>query len=378
VAGANLEESCVQYQDQRLEEGGAVRAARGEVFVRSLIAGIGALLLAAPVSGHHSDSGLDLDTLVTVEGTVTDFSWRNPHVYFTVEATDEEGTQVEWTIQMASVATVSRMGWTSDSLAVGDQVAIGAYPARDGRAYAKFLSIEKSDGIALPTSFDSETGEVLLSAPEVTASTTTLEGKWMADGSALNEYPGRLDGLTRALLRLTEDGRARQAAYDENSDENPELRCVGRPTPAMIVYTDLYPLQIEFSEAEKTIAIRSQFFDEERTVYVDGRGHPEGQRFHEGHSIGWWEGNTLVIDTRHFTDHRSPYQNGIPSGAQKHVMERYQLNEDGTRMIVEFTLEDPEYILEPMTHTRELIYSPQADMSPFNCDPESTRRFRAR
>jgi hypothetical protein len=44
-------------------------------------------------------------------------------------------------------------------------------------------------------------------------------------------------------------------------------------------------------------------------------------------------------------------------------------------MIVEFMLEDPDYIAAPMTHTRELVYTPDADMSPFNCDLESTRRF---
>ena len=343
---------------------------------RSILTAFAAsVLLVSSTSGHHSDAALDLSTLVTIEGEVTDFSWRNPHVYFTVTATDEQGRPTEWTVQMASVSTVSRMGWTSDSLAVGDRVSVGAYPARDGRPYAKFLSIDRADGVVMPTAFDNETGEVRLASPEVTASTTTIEGKWMAD-PATDTYPGRLEGLTRALLKLNERAQAAQAAYDENSDENPELRCIGRPTPAMIVYTDLYPLQIEFDEAEATIAIRSQFFDEERTVYVDGREHPGGdERFHEGHSIGWWEGDTLVVDTRNFEDHRSPYQNGIPSGAQKHVVERYRLLEDGTRMAVEFMLEDPEYLLEPMTHSRTLVYSPQADMSPFNCDPESTRRF---
>ena len=37
--------------------------------------------------------------------------------------------------------------------------------------------------------------------------------------------------------------------------------------------------------------------------------------------------------------------------------------------------EDPEYIMEPLTHSRELLHRPDADMSPFNCDMESTRRF---
>ena len=142
------------------------------------------------------------------------------------------------------------------------------------------------------------------------------------------------------------------------------------------MYTDTYPIQIEYNEAGETIIIRSQFFDQVRTVYMDGREHPPtDERTHEGHSIGSWEDDVLVIDTRNFADNRSPYQNGIPSGAQKHVVERYRLHEDGTRLTVEFMLEDPEYIVGSMTHSRDLIYSPQIEMTPFDCDAEATREF---
>jgi hypothetical protein len=109
---------------------------------------------------------------------------------------------------------------------------------------------------------------------------------------------------------------------------------------------------------------------------MDGRAHPAAdERTHEGNSIGWWEGDVLVVDTANFADDRSPYQNGIPSGARKHVVERYRLGEGGMRMTLEFMLEDPEYIVESMTHTRDLIYSPHLEMTPFNCDLEATRRF---
>ena len=53
-----------------------------------------ALMLASPVFGHHSDAGLDMESIVTFAGTVTEFAWRNPHVYFTVETTDARGEQV--------------------------------------------------------------------------------------------------------------------------------------------------------------------------------------------------------------------------------------------------------------------------------------------
>ena len=113
-----------------------------------------------------------------------------------------------------------------------------------------------------------------------------------------------------------------------------------------------------------------------RTVYLDGREHPDsGIRFPGGHSIGRWEDDVLIIDTTLFSDHRSPYQIGVPSGSEKHLIERYQLINNGTRLLVSFVLDDPEYIVEPLMHSRELIFSPDVQMVEFNCDQESTQRF---
>jgi hypothetical protein len=317
-----------------------------------------------------------MDSVVTFEGTVTEFSWRNPHVYFTVESTDEHGEQIEWELQMGSTIVVTRMGWTRESLSIGDLVAVGAHAARDGRPYGLLDSIEKEGGVRLPTSFDSESAEPRLANPVVTVGAPTLEGIWMADLSKLVSYPGGLDGFFLAQLSLTEEGQAAQASYEELSDQNPGARCIGMPTPVTIVTTNLYPLEIRIDEDEETIMIRSEYFDDERTIYMDGRGHPEGgERNLEGHSIGRWERDTLVVDTRNFADHRSAYQTGVPSGAQKHVVERYRLIEDGTRIALEFMLEDPEYVSEPLTHTRELIYSPQMEVSRFGCDLDATKRF---
>jgi hypothetical protein len=318
---------------------------------------------------------MDVNTVMTIEGTITEFSWRNPHIYFVVEADSDAGEPVEWTVQMAGIRSISRMGWNAEILQPGDRVTIDLHPARDGRPYGLFDAGAK-EGVPLPTSYDPETGELRFSAPTATGSSTTLEGRWMADGQQTTSYVDGYAGYTQTHLKLTDKGAAAQAAYDMFSTENPETACLGRPTPAIIFYSDLFPIEIEFDDAQEIVHIRGQFFDEKRIVYMDGREHPPAEtRFHLGHSIGRWEGDTLVVDTRNFTDNRSPYQNGIPSGGQKHVVERYRLAEDGTRIFVEFTLEDPEYVVEPLTDSRELLYRPDADMSPFNCDAESTRRF---
>lgn len=340
--------------------------------MRNLTIIAAACVLAVPAFGHHSDAALQMDTVLTLEGTVTEFSLRNPHAYIVVRAADETGEQREWTAQMGSMIVLMRRGWARDSLVVGDEVTVALHPARDGRPYGLVTTVMK-DGSPIGLEAAPETQR---SAPADAPRATSVEGRWIGDRESLGaDYPGGLDQLMLRDLTLTERGRAGYEAFSQDSEENPELTCVPKPTPAMIIYTDLYPLAI-IDNGDQTLTIRSQYFDDVRTVYMDGRAHPgPSVRTRTGHSVGRYEGDTLVIDTRNFADHRSPYQNGMPSGAQKHVVERYRLIDDGTRMEVEFFLEDPEYIVGSMTHRRALLYRPNIEMQSFNCDSDATRRF---
>ena len=236
-----------------------------------------------------------------------------------------------------------------------------------GRPYGILRSVDKEGGFSL---------NAAVQAPEVTPPAMSLAGTWLTDRSTVQSYPGGFDGFFHALLTLNENGRAAQAAYDALSNENPEATCVGRPTPAALVSTGLYLMEIDLSQQEEIIVFRSEWFDEVRTIHMDGREHPDpDERFTTGHSIGLWEGDTLVVDTANFEDHRSPYQIGVPSGGQKHVVERWRLTGDGTHIDLEFTLEDPEFLAEPMVHSRQLIHSPHLEMLHGECDPQATSRW---
>jgi len=325
------------------------------------------LVLVGPSYAHHSDAGLDMESVVAFEGTVNKFVWRNPHVYVLVEEQNENGDAVVWDVQMGPVNVISRRGWRKDTLQPGDRVTVRAHAAINGRPYGVIASIDKEGGLGLvPTS----------GAPQEPAMTTTLEGNWIADRSATMSYPGGFDGFFNALLTPNEKGLAAKAAYDPLSSENPEATCVGRPTPAALVSTSLYLMQIDIQEEQDIVILHSEWYDEKRTVYMDGREHPDpSERLVTGYSIGHWDGDTLVVDTRNFDDHRSPYQTGVPSGGQKRVVERYRLSDDGRSIELEFMLEDPEYLAEPMVHRRPLMYSPHMEMFSGKCDLESTSRF---
>jgi hypothetical protein len=327
------------------------------------------LVAASPVWGHHSDAGVDMQSVVAFAGTVRELAWRNPHVYFVVE-TERSGKPVKWELQMGPVSVLARRGWTPKTLSPGDKVTVRVHPALGGRAYGILESVEKAGGLALTAT---------AKAPAVTPLAKTLAGKWLTDRQSVLDFPaGSFDDFFRASLSLTEKGKAAQAAYNALSAENPESTCIGRPTPAALISSGLYLMEIDLRPQEKVAVFRSEAFSEVRTIYMDGRQHPApSQRFATGHSIGRWEGETLVVDTTNFADHRSPYQIGVPSGGQKHVVERYRLTKDGTHVDLEFTLEDPEYLAKPMTHRRQLIHSPHLDMFLAECDPKATSRFLA-
>ena len=329
----------------------------------TLLAG---LVLAPPLWAHHSDAGLDMDSILAFDGTVTEFAFRNPHVYVGVE-TAHSGAPVQWTLQMGTANNLRRRGWTPATLRPGDGVTVRVMQPWTGgptRSWNRSRNKAGSGSLRYP---------LRRRCRPARPASPACGGRTCPSSSPTRR-------LRRFLSRQPQADRARRrraGTYDPLSTENPESTCIGRPTPAAIASTRFYRLGFELGEnPDDPIIIRSEYFDEARTIHMDGRPHPPAdQRFATGHSVGRWEGDTLVVDTTNFTDHRSPYQIGVPSGPRKHVIERYRLIENGTRMLAGFTLEDPDYIAEPMTHERELIHSPENQILRFNCDAEATRRF---
>jgi hypothetical protein len=112
----------------------------------------------------------------------------------------------------------------------------------------------------------------------------------------------------------------------------------------------------------------------ERVVHLDQSAHPANVAPSVmGHSIGRWEGRTLVIDTVGF----APYRLGlimIPSTPAKHLVERLTLADDRLHLQYAFTLEDPEYLAAPATYTATWDYRPDLEPSGQPCDPETARR----
>ena len=93
-----------------------------------------------------------------------------------------------------------------------------------------------------------------------------------------------------------------------------------------------------------------------------------------GHSIGRWDGDTLVIDSIGFAAPPAGVT-GVVFGAGKHLIERLSLAEDRLHLRYEFTLMDSNYLVGPVTFSTRWDHRPDLELSRVACDPDVAQRF---
>jgi hypothetical protein len=113
------------------------------------------------------------------------------------------------------------------------------------------------------------------------------------------------------------------------------------------------PLPVEILQSPNRVTLLYENDHEVRRIFMDGRNHPKDlDPTTMGHSIGRWEGATLVIDTIGLREGWFRPE-GVPYTGKAHVIERLTLDKDGDKIHVTLTLEDPEYYAKPVEVTRE-------------------------
>jgi len=120
--------------------------------IRTGLAGILAswlLIMTGAVSAHHSFAMFDQTKTITLEGTVSDFQWTNPHAVIFLEVRNEKGGVDTWLLSMNSPNNLRRQGWRRDSLNAGDKVTIVMHPLRDGGMGGMFLAVTLANGTVL-------------------------------------------------------------------------------------------------------------------------------------------------------------------------------------------------------------------------------------
>ena len=147
----------------------------------------GLTFLVGLVHAHHSRGNFDLDDVIELNGVVSEYTWRNPHTFVTLDVEDDAGEVEEWLLELNSIAVLTGTGWTRDTIQVGDRVTVFGNPDND-RSKKFFFSnyFVLPDGSRMVSAPNYSRGVPIQRPPprelDTTASSADFTGIWRREG----------------------------------------------------------------------------------------------------------------------------------------------------------------------------------------------------
>ena len=333
------------------------------------------IAVAAPAAlAHHSFAPhFDRSKPVRISGVVTEYEQRNPHAYLHIAAEDENGLTREYVCESHGVTQLSRNGITPQMLTVGTPVTVTGSQARRNPYMCFFDTVELGDGQVLSVNGPGGRGPTvatLASEPAASGSARTdIYGVWMlvpANRSTSGPQP-MIDAMTPA-------GEAAVAAYDPFIDD-PTFSC----DPVAIRRVWFAPgTPLEISRDGEQIILQHEWMDARRIVHLDRDSHPaDGPRTSLGHSIGRFEGDTLVIETANYSEGvlrqyvESPGQptRGLLHSDTLTTTEYLRFNAETGQIDLTILHEDPVFFTAEFAPATASYGPSELNLEPFNCRP---------
>jgi hypothetical protein len=219
-------------------------------------------------------------------------------------------------------------------------------------------------GAALAVSTSSGASPAPAAKPAMTAAAANWTGVW--------ELDWKRTGLAAArggnAPKLTPEYQKKLDAYHEGQakGENEQTNTANCVPPGMPqIMTQPYPVEFLFTPGKLTVAIEA--YSQMRRIFLDGRKHPDDpDPTFQGHSIGHWEGDTLVVDTVGFIP-ESLIAPGIGHSDKMRIVEHIRKVDPDT-MTIETTIIDPVALQEPWSLTRTYKRHADWEIQEYICD----------
>jgi Family of unknown function (DUF6152) len=334
---------------------------------RSSVPVIALIVLAAPAWAHHGIGRFDPTKSLTVEGTLTGLDFVNPHSYVHFNAIDANGAVIAMQCEMRAATVLRRSGWSPDMFVPGVAIKIAGRPHRDDPhyCYADALTIgdaptlqryqQLSDG---PTSRTDRPFRLASGKPN-------LAGDWAQEQYIMARPPqGPPNLVPESLLTaveagtvaiadvpshgwfpppvtLTEAGQAASAALrDLPPERNPRLSC----QITSVLFDWVFDGTINRITQSDDVITMEYGRGLTRTIYMDLEARPARLApSRAGYSLGYWDGDTLVVDT-------SAFEPGSLAGAVAHsaelrIVERFTLDPATLALRREYVANDPAYFV---------------------------------
>jgi len=110
------------------------------------LSGIAVAMFAIPALAHHSFAMFDAGKQETLNGTVKEFQWTNPHAWILLNVANPQGQADVWAIELNGPSGLARDGWKPKTLTPGMNVSVTIHPLHDGTNGGQFLNVKLPDG----------------------------------------------------------------------------------------------------------------------------------------------------------------------------------------------------------------------------------------
>jgi hypothetical protein len=343
-------------------------------------------LAAASTDAHHGIANFDLNTDLTLEGTITRVEFVNPHSWLYLRVVGEDGTSVDWRCEMRGATVLKRSGWSESMFMPGARIEITGSPDRHDPTTCYFSTAIFADGSSVD-----RYGQLSKPAPEAKGQRPArladgqpnISGDWateqvvmtdprgqmgtlvplsQADDFAPGDTPGggpAFPGARGTAISLAEDpvdaywnqrppsmpltdaGWAAIEDLDFSSGDNPRLRCA----PTNILFDWYFEEDVNrIVQTGDEIRMYYGSMGIERTIHLDQTGHPADiEPSLSGHSIGRWQDDVLIVDTIGFLPGILNADGRVPHSDQLHVVERFTLDPETNALRRDYVAEDPLY-----------------------------------
>ena len=336
---------------------------------KSVAAAIVAMAFAGPASAHHGIGRFDPTKEIDLEGKLTGLDFVNPHSYVYFDITGSDGSVRAMRCEMRAATVLRRSGWSPEMFVVGTQITVHGHPHRDdpSSCYVETLALGNAPTLARYDQLSKAAPAKQAKRPLRTADgQPNIAGDWAQEQYLMGHPPNGAPLLVpKHLVAAVDKGELAAADVPDNGwfPRPVDLTAAGKSAaealrdepPAKTPRLNCGITSILFDWVfDGTINRISQTRDRitfeygrglTRTVYMDVAKHPASiVPSRAGHSIGRWDGDTLVVDTVGFLPGR--LAGTVPHSDRLHVVERFTLDPETTTLKRDYVATDEVYFTD--------------------------------
>lgn len=353
---------------------------RSAAITRMIALLLGAALCSLEAHAHHSFAAtFEEDNKIAIDGMVTEFQFKNPHLIIYMDVTNADGSTTNWMSEGDAATRYRHAGWPADAIKVGDRLRVSGSGTRDNTPMVWIENIELLDTVsgeliaeldpeAYPNpaaghsnpKFEPEKISKDFIPAALEDGTPNFTGAWVENHEISAKPPWGND----PALPYNDIGEAVQTSWDMTND--PQIFC----DPVGVVRkAGFTPHPIALKQYPDRIVFSYEEYSGERVVYLGDEIQDSGTLSHMGDSIARYEDGKLIVETINLLANPTSLLGNYYSD-EASVTEIYSRSDDpkyGSQLTTVTTLVDPGYLTEPWQISRTKRLSANYKFSENQC-----------